>query len=212
MREREKAEYKGTELVPTEQLAELSLLTDNQWIFDVAVERLDRIREEIEGPYWIRSAVGTFRGASVVVTRYGASLLPVLLEELLRKGARVLVKIGLGVYLVQGRPQLVLCVGAARFDRSLDAYYSPEAPAIASFKLAIEVAESLEALGVDYEEEVVLSVGAPIRNLEEICRTSASTVIRRLGITTIDVDTAALYLTVRAKKAKAVSLVIPAFS
>lgn len=201
----------GLEVIPLERLPAHVILTDNKWLFNESLRQLDENPVLSDGEYGVRVARGLFRGVELAVIYYGmgSSSLITLIEELYRKGVRTIEKVGFGIYATSQNPPTRVSIGAVRLDRISENLYPIEVPAVPSFSLTSEIVRSLETLNIDHQEDLVISIGAMTRNIDDDFKTLIHTLWRKLGITVMDLDTATLYLTSYARRMKASSIVIP---
>jgi len=192
------------------QLAHYAILTESRNIFDRLEDEFDNVvRESGEG--FINIMHGEYINMKVTVVNYppGASNLALVFEEMLRKGVRVAVKVGYGVYLRPGKIRPRIALAAVRLEGMLHSIYPPEIPPVASIILVNHLSRSLENRNLDHDIDLVVSVGLPYRNLENGFLPQN---IRKWDINIVDVDTSIFYLMAFQRKALASSVIVPIMS
>jgi uridine phosphorylase len=132
--------------------------------------RVDRIRgswsegREVRVVREFRVATGVFQGTpvSAASTGVGAPGTAIVVEELARAGARVLVRVGnsggLDPDLALG--DLVVTTGAVRDDGTTPSYVTPEYPAVADFRVVAALVEAARAAGARCRAGVTWSLDA----------------------------------------------------
>jgi len=97
---------------------------------------------------------GTYRGApiSATSTGIGGPSAAIAVEELLRAGARVLIRVGTSGALRKEIEvgSLVVSTGAIRLDGTTRQYVVDGYPAVASFEVVVALIEAAEEMGVKY--------------------------------------------------------------
>jgi len=202
------------DILATSSLPAYAVLTDSKSLYRKVLEELDEVKGELEGRFGeVKAAVGEFRGAELALVYYGpgSSLALSVLEELFRKGARAFVKLGFGALVPLEGPEAFVCVGAMKLDWLLAAP-SCAPPAVPSFALTRELAGSLEARNVSYDEGIAISVGAALKSLDPDTKATILSLWKKFGAAVVDIDTAALLAAARFKRMKAASLIVPASS
>ncbi len=200
------------DLVSEDSFPSYAMITQSPWLFEEASKILEETPVYSKGLYGLRIAKGQFRGMDVSIILYGigSSELIVLLEELYRKGIRVIGKLDFGVCITGKKSfEAVLAMGAIRLDRILVNQYPLELPAIPNFNFVNEIEKALGMEGISREGGLVISLGTPVRYLENGV---VPEYLRKIGINFVDVDTATFYVISLTKKIKAASIIIPALS
>ncbi len=196
-------------LLGEEKLSRYAIITDSPWIFDEGVKIFEETPTVTRGRYGVKVAVGEYKGLQLSIVQYGvgSSEALALVEELFRSGVRVVVKLGFGVYTMTEKPPARIAIGAVRLDRMSETMAPPEMPAIPNYELLTQLALSFNVESIPHEEDLVVSVGYPISQLENGLLPSWW---RKMGINVVDLDTATLYVASYFRRLKTVSVVIPA--
>lgn len=192
------------------ELSRYAILTDSRHIFQRFEQELDNVVRE-EGSLYANAVQGEYINMKVSVINYppGASNTVLVFDEMLRKGVRVAVKIGYGVYLRPTRHPLRIALAAVRLEGLLNHVYPPEIPSVASITLVNHLSRALENRDVPHDIDLVASVGMPLRNLENGFLPNS---VRKWDINVIDTDTSIFYLMAYQRKAMASSVIIPIMS
>jgi len=104
---------------------------------------------------------GTYKGApiSATSTGIGGPAAAIAIEELLRVGAHTFIRVGTTGAIREeiGVGDLIISVGAVRFDGVTKQYVFPEYPAVASYEVVLALIEAAESLNVNYHVGITAS-------------------------------------------------------
>ncbi len=108
-----------------------------------------------------KSYTGVYKGTriSTVSTGIGAPSTLIAVEELLRVGSDTFIRVGtMGAIQTSIKPgDLVIGVGAVRYEGASKDYINVEYPALANYEVIISLIEAAERLGVRYHVGIVAS-------------------------------------------------------
>jgi uridine phosphorylase len=184
------------------------LVTSLEEVYNEAVSRLHDVVERAGQPGF-RLATGTLHGlrVSVALRPVGPSALAILLEELGRLGARVVLSLDTGLALAPrltiGQP--ILAVASIKGDGVSKSYSPPEVPAIADFGLLRHIQQTLEVHNIQIMTGLVWSVDSfyvSEQLLEQGVRSYGKLALA------LDMDTAALYTVAMARKMLGASILV----
>jgi len=184
------------------------LVTSLEEVYTEATSRLHDVVER-SGQPGFRLATGSLHGlrVSVALRPVGPSALAILLEELGRLGARVVLSLDTGLALSPRLTigQAVLAAASVKGDGVSKAYSPPEVPAIADFELLRHIQQTLEIHNVQITTGLVWSVDSfyvSEQLLEQGVRSYGKLALA------IDMDTAALYSVSMARKIQSASVLV----
>ena len=104
---------------------------------------------------------GTYKGApiSATSTGIGGPAAAIAIEELLRVGAHTFIRVGTSGAIREeiGVGDLIISVGAIRFDGATKQYVFPEYPAVANYEVVLALIEAAESLNVNYHVGITAS-------------------------------------------------------
>lgn len=191
------------------KLSHYSILTDSHAIFSRFEDELDNTEEE-EGII-AKTVSGEYINMQVTVVKYppGASNLALIFEEMLRRGVRVAVKVGFGVYLRPARIRPRIALASVRLDGLMENLFPPQIPPVGSISVVNNLSRSMENRSIDHDIDLVVSVGIPYWNLEN---GFLPPIVRKWDVNVVDTDTSVLYLMAYQRKALVASIVIPALT
>jgi uridine phosphorylase len=108
-----------------------------------------------------KTYTGKYKGSpiSVTSTGIGAPSAIVAVEELLRVGANTFIRVGtMGAIHSWIKPgDLVIGIGAVRYEGASKDYAPPEYPAVASYEVILALVEAAERIGVPYHLGIIAS-------------------------------------------------------
>ena len=202
---------KNLRLIDTDTMAKYAIITDNNWIYNIAFNMFEENVKQLRGAYGVKGALGNYRNLQLSLIEYGtgSSELMMILEELFRLGVRVIVKIGYGIYTLTEKPHVRVVTGAIRMDKLTETILPVELPAVASYDVLSQVVNTFNDESIEHETGIVLSTGYSYPHFEENLYPSWW---RKHGVNLIDVDTATLYVVGYYRRIKTVSVVIPSVS
>jgi uridine phosphorylase len=184
------------------------LVTSLEEVYEEAVGRLHDVTERA-GRYGFKIASGMLHKAplSVALRPVGPSALAILLEELSRLGARVVLNLDTGLALSPALSigDIVLATAAIKGDGVSRAYAPIEVPAIPDYSLLRHIQQSLEIHNVKTVTGVVWSMDMFYMSeqlLEEGVRKYGKLAIA------LDMDTASLFTVSMSKKLMAASVIV----
>jgi len=184
------------------------LVTSLEEVYTEATSRLHDVVERAGQPGF-RLATGSVHGLrlSVALRPVGPSALAILLEELGRLGARVVLSLDTGLAIAPrlGIGQAVLAAASIKGDGVSKTYSPPEVPAIADFELLRHIQQTLEIHNVPITTGLVWSVDSfyvSEQLLEQGVRSYGKLALA------MDMDTAALYSVSIARKMQSVSVLV----
>lgn len=170
--------------------------------------RVDRIAGQLEGSVLLgqnrefRLINGRHRGVSITVcsTGIGGASAVIALEELIKAGARTLIRVGSAGAL---QPEialgdLIVVEGAVRSEGASLAYLPPEYPACADIRLQVALLEQIAANGHPHWHGLVRSHDSFYRDDEQaVCR-----YWHERGVLGADMETASLFTVGRLRRVR----------
>ena len=184
------------------------IVTSLPEVYELAVERLGGV-EERQGQPGFRLATGEVHGlrVSVALRPVGPSALAILLEELGRLGARVVISADTAVGLAPGVSvgDVVVASAAIKGDGVSKNYMPVEVPAIADFSLLRHVQQTLSIHNIEAGTAVVWSIDTYYVS-EQLMEHGVKSYARYASV--MDMDTAALYTVAMARKLSALSVLV----
>ncbi len=184
------------------------LVTSIEEVYNEALMRLHDYVER-KGQPGFKLATGTVHGlkVSVALRPVGPSAMAILLEELSRLGARVVLSLDTALALAPslGIGRTVLAAASIKGDGVSKTYAPAEVPAIADFEFLRHIQQTLEIHNVSLTVGLVWSVDSFYVSealLEHGLRTYGKMALA------LDMDTAALYSVAMARKLQAASILV----
>lgn len=186
-------------------VAPVVLLPGDPGRIDWIARELDEV-SEVAYNREFRTVTGRFQGVPVSATStgIGGASTAIAAEELIRVGARLLIRVGSAGALQPQMPvgSLVVAVAAVREDGASRMYVPEGYPAAADPEVALALAEAARELGVPARLGVVRSHDSFYTDREdELTRSWAAR-----GVLASDMETAALFTVARIRGARAGSI------
>ncbi|MCE4606457.1 MAG: uridine phosphorylase [Desulfurococcales archaeon] len=170
------------------EIAPIVLLPGDPGRADYISGRWDK-RQLIANHREYRTYTGIYRGTpiSVTSTGIGSPSTAIAIEELLRVGARAMIRVGTcGAIQRNIRPgDLVVATGAVRLEGTSKQYAPVEYPAVADYRVVEALVETVETLGYRYHTGIVAStdsfyLGQGRPGFKEFITEEAASIIPRL--------------------------------
>ena len=186
-------------------VAPVVLLPGDPGRIDWIARELEEV-EEVASNREFRTITGRCLGVpvSAASTGIGGASTAIAVEELIRIGARILVRVGSAGALQPGMPigSLVVAEGAVREDGASGMYVPAGYPAVADPELAVALAQAARELGVPVRSGLVRSHDSFYTDREEeLTRSWAAR-----GVLASDMETAALFTVARLRGVRAGSI------
>jgi len=176
------------------------------------VRRLDLFSETLEnsrfnvGSHGMTLLTGQYKGIPLGVLAHGmgAPAAAVAIEELHALGAEVVIRAGTAMAISCPLGSFVLAEGGVRLEGTSIAYLPIEFPAIPNYDLLTAFASGLSSSGVPYRVGLIASLDGLHPNRLREGKVDV-TLLRKLGVIGLDMETAAVYAVSRYLQLKAVS-------
>lgn len=179
-------------LVGRGDVAPSVILTGDPKRVPILAELLDRCRKVAEFRQYV-TFTGTYREVpvSVASTGIGAPATAIAVEELVKAGARTLIRVGttgaLQPAIALG--DLVIATGAARYDGASRAYAPLELPAVADHRIVSALIGKARELGLPFHVGLVWTSDAFYSEAGTTLET-----LSRLGVKSVEMECSVLFL------------------
>ncbi len=182
------------------------VIVNTKRLADTLAVELEDVRR-IQGVEPFLTITGVYKDSPITIgfPGYGAYSLAIMLEEYIRLGAKIVIRLGSSLALTPtlNIGGLILACSAVRNDGVSRNYVSIEYPACANYYLLKFLEDMLKARGMSFQVGTVLSLESyHVEENEEIKKW------RRLNVLAVDTDTSALYIIAGLRRIKAASLLV----
>lgn len=194
---------KKSELLEISEHPTYMIITDNSFIFNRLVTLVKPSVIVYEGSYGVRLARGSYKEVKLGVAMYGFGEQNALwfLKEALQKGARAIVKLGLGLNFGESMNPVLVQYAYPLYNAFQRGLFP-----IADFQLLSIMDWQMSSSEIDYSIDSIISYGQP---LEPQVERELSEVRKKYDVKVIDVDTAYIYDFLNRWRAKSLSIILP---